>query len=311
MELVPLLRKMWGNQNVIATDVKSPPRWFQQSGPFHYLDVVDKDQMARIALENGITTIVHMASMLSATGEKYPQLALKVNNEGIQNVLELARINELRVFAPSTIAVFGPTTPKDNTPDETIMRPTTMYGLTKVFGENLGEYYHRKFGVDFRSLRYPGVISSETLPGGGTTDYAVEIYYDALESGAHRCFLSKDTVLPMMYMPDLLRATVEMITAPSERLSQRVYNLGAMSFTPEELTASIAAQIPGFETTYEPDFRQDIANTWPRKLDDSRARADWGWQPEFDIDTMTVDMLEKLSTRLECVYHKPEPLECF
>merc|ERR1719230_423375 len=252
---------MYGVNNVIATDVKSPPRDFFEAGPFQYLDVSDRDQMARVILENGCDTVIHMAALLSAVGERNPQLALKVNNQGMENVLELARLNGFRVFAPSTIAVFGPTTPRDHTPDVTVMRPTTMYGVTKVFGELLGEYYNAKFGVDFRSLRYPGVISSKTMPGGGTTDYAVEIYHEAIAEKKYTCFLSEDTSLPMIYMPDLLKATVGLMEAPEESLSRRVYNLGAMAFTPKDLASSIKDEIPDFEMTYEPDFRQKIADT--------------------------------------------------
>lgn len=294
MELVPVLREMYGTANVVATDVKSPPRSFLESGPFQYLDVSDRDQMARVILENGVDTVIHMAALLSAVGERNPQLALKVNNQGMENVLELARLNGFRVFAPSTIAVFGPTTPRDNTPDVTVMRPTTMYGVTKVFGELLGEYYNSKFGVDFRSLRYPGVISSKTMPGGGTTDYAVEIYYEALKNGKYECFLSEDTVLPMMYMPDLIKATIGLLEAPDEKLTQRCYNLGAMSFTPKELAGSIVKHIPDFEISYTADFRQLIADTWPRVIDDSIARRDWDWSPDYDIDSMTTDMLDAL-----------------
>jgi threonine 3-dehydrogenase len=298
MEIIPKMREMWGNGNVMASDVKSPSRTYLESGPFSYVDVTDKDQMARVILENGIDTVVHLASMLSATGEKYPQLALKVNNQGLENVLELARINNLTVFAPSTIAVFGPSTPKDDTPDDTVMRPTTMYGVTKVFGELLGEYYHRRFGVNYRSLRYPGVISCEALPGGGTTDYAVEIYYEAIKKGKYTCFLKKDTKMPMMYMPDLLNGTIALIGADESQLKQRVYNMGSMSFTPAQLCESIQKFIPGFTMEYAPDFRQEIADTWPRSLDDSNARNDWGYKPTFDVDAMTEHMLKNLSARL-------------
>ncbi|KAF1792313.1 NAD(P)-binding domain [Phytophthora cactorum] len=220
--------------------------------------------MARIVTEQGVDTIVHMASLLSAVGEANPSLALSVNTRGIQNVLELAKQYQLRVFAPSTIAVFGPSTPQEDTPDTTIMRPTTMYGLTKVHVELLGEYYYNKFGVDFRSVRYPGVISSEALPGGGTTDYAVEIFYDALKHGN--------------------TPTLGLINAPNDCLSQRTYNITAVSFTPEEIVASIQKVMPSFQCDYKPDFRQQIAETWPRSIDDSIARRDWNWQHDFDLE---------------------------
>jgi len=297
-ELVPALREKYGTYNVIATDVRSPPRAFLETGPFQYCDVCVEDSLNRIALENGVDTIVHLAAMLSATGERNPQLALKVNNSGLQNVLELARLNDMRVFCPSTIAVFGPTTPRDMTPDECIMRPTTMYGVTKTFGEMLGEYYHEKFGVDFRSLRYPGVISSEAMPGGGTTDYAVEIYYEALLRGKYKCFLDEETVLPMLFMPDLLKGTLALMEAPEEQVKRRVYNIGAMSFTPQLLEQAIKKAGVDFEMSYEPDFRQAIADTWPKVIDDSNARADWGWNPEYDIDKMTVRMLEGIKAKL-------------
>ncbi|RLN85761.1 hypothetical protein BBJ28_00021407 [Nothophytophthora sp. Chile5] len=301
MEFVPYLRQLMGENAIVNSDIKAPAG-VQANGPFVYCDVQDRDSLARIVTENGVDTIIHMASLLSAVGEANPTLALSVNTRGIQNVLEIAKQNQLRVFAPSTIAVFGPTTPQDDTPDVTVMRPTTMYGLTKVHVELLGEYYHNKFGVDFRSVRYPGVISSEALPGGGTTDYAVEIFYDALKHGKYTCFLKEDAKLPMMYMPDCLKATVGLLNAPEECLSQRVYNVTAVSFTPAEIVASIQKIMPSFQCTYEPDFRQQIAETWPRSLDDSIARRDWNWQHDYDLDAMVEDMLVKLDAKMT----KPE-----
>eukprot|EP00240_Pyramimonas_obovata_P016147 CAMPEP_0118951410 /NCGR_PEP_ID=MMETSP1169-20130426/53057_1 /TAXON_ID=36882 /ORGANISM="Pyramimonas obovata, Strain CCMP722" /LENGTH=295 /DNA_ID=CAMNT_0006898459 /DNA_START=380 /DNA_END=1267 /DNA_ORIENTATION=+ len=269
----------------------------EHDGPFVYCDVKDYESLARLVLEHRVDHIVHLASLLSAVGEKDPQLTLKVNNSGTQNVLELARMHGLKVFAPSTIAVFGPSTPKVDTPDACAMQPTTMYGITKVHQELLGNYYHTKYGVDYRSIRYPGIVSSKAMPGGGTTDYAVDIYHEALKTGAYRCFLQEDAVLPMMYMPDCLKATADLMFAPQDVLTQTTYNVTAMSFSPAELSGSIRKVIPGFETEYCPDYRQEIASSWPRSIDDSLARRDWGWQNDFDIDGMTADMLRELAPR--------------
>lgn len=293
-ELLPHLRSIYGTENVIATDVRESPSAQDAAGPFFKLDVTDALALERAIVDHRITGVVHLAALLSATGEQNPLLALQVNNMGVTNVLEAARVHSLSVFSPSTIAVFGPSTPRELTPDETVMRPTTMYGVTKVHLELLGEYYHSKFGVDFRSLRYPGVISSAAMPGGGTTDYAVEIYHEALSRGTYTCFLKAETMLPMMYMPDLLRATTDLMLAPSASLTQRTYNVGAISFTPAELAASIQKEMPGFTIDYAPDFRQTIAATWPQRLDDSVARRDWGWNHAYDLDGMTRDMLQRL-----------------
>jgi threonine 3-dehydrogenase len=311
-ELVPFLRQLKGKENVIASDMRAPPTDMYEAGPFAYVDVLDSSAMAKLIVEENVDTVVHLAALLSAVGEKNPDLALKVNNVGTQNVFELAKIHALKVFCPSTIAVFGPSTPMDNTPDDCILRPTTMYGLTKIHTELLGEYYHRKFGVDFRSIRYPGVISYKTMPGGGTTDYAVEIYHEALAKGEFTCFLRGDSSLPMIYMPDLLKATVKMMDAPEESLTRRVYNLGSMAFTPEVLAESIRKEIPEFKINYNVDFRQDIADTWPNSIDDSLAARDWGWKPDYDIDRMTRHMLEflgaaRLEKGLPRVYNSPLP----
>lgn len=298
MELVDLVRSRYGNQNVVASDVRASTA-LRELGPFAYLDVTNQEAIAKLVVEHDINTIVHLASLLSAVGEKNPQLAMKVNARGSENVLEVAAVHKCKVFIPSTIAVFGPTTPRDNTRNSTVLRPTTIYGTTKVYMELLGEYYARKFGVDFRSVRYPGIISNKALPGGGTTDYAVEIYYEALTKGRYTCFLKEDTYLPMMYMPDCLRGTMELIEAPEHALaSTRVYNLTALSFTPAKLAESIRKYIPGFTIDYAPDFRQAIADTWPRSIDDSVARSEWGWRHEFGLDEMTRDMLRSLAPRL-------------
>jgi threonine 3-dehydrogenase len=297
LELVQLLRSRYGGSSVVATDLRHSAV-LAESGPFAFLDVTDRVTLQKLVVEHNIDTIVHLASLLSGVGEKNPQLAIKVNAHGSENVLEVAAQYQCKVFAPSTIAVFGPTTPRDNTPNTTILRPTTIYGSTKVYMELLGEYYNRKFGVDFRSIRYPGIISNKALPGGGTTDYAVEIYYEALKNRKYTCFLGPQSALPMMYMPDCLRGTLQLIEAPAEQLTERVYNLTALSFTPADLAVSIKKYIPDFEITYAPDFRQAIADSWPRSIDDSKARADWGWKHEYDTDAMTRDMLKALAPRL-------------
>eukprot|EP01118_Nematostelium_gracile_P001626 TRINITY_DN11689_c0_g1_i1.p1 TRINITY_DN11689_c0_g1~~TRINITY_DN11689_c0_g1_i1.p1 ORF type:complete len:401 (+),score=102.12 TRINITY_DN11689_c0_g1_i1:1123-2325(+) len=303
-ELKTLLRAKYGRFNVIASDIKKPKRddkaqdLADVSGPFIYLDVLDSSSLARTVVEYDITHIVHNSSILSAAGERNPHMALEININGLQNCLEVARKYDLRIFVPSSIAAFGPSTPKDNTPDSTIMRPTTIYGITKVYTELLGEYYHSKYGTDFRSLRYPGIISSETLPGGGTTDYAVEIFYEALKHGRYNCFLKPDSELPMMMMSDCLKATQMLLEADNTHLTQRTYNVSAVSFTPSQLAESITKYLPDFKMTYSPDFRQKIADSWPRSLDDSQAKKDWNWSPEYDLDKITKEMLIKLKAKL-------------
>lgn len=297
-ELVPHLRQIYGAENVLASDVRSPPPDLFEAGPFHYINVLETTQLSRLVVEEGIDTIVHLVAILSATGEKDPQLALAINNGGTQNVLELARQHGLKVFCPSTIAAFGPTSPKENTPEDCIMRPTTMYGVTKIHTELLGEYYHANYGIDFRCLRYPGVISANAMPGGGTTDYAVDIFHEALDHQRYTCFLDEGTRLPMIYMPDLLKATSMFMMADNKRLSRRVYNLGSMSFSPDELMKSIQRRMPNFAMDYlAADFRQDIADTWPNKVDDSQATEDWGWQADYDLDRMVDHMLDTLQAK--------------
>jgi len=300
-ELVEKLREKYGNENVVAAGHKKPPaEKMQNAGPFEYIDVVHKEEIANIVKRYDIDTIYHMAAILSAVGEQKPQLAFNVNLIGLYNVLEVGREYKLeRIMVPSSIAAFGPDTPKDNTPNETILRPTTMYGVTKVAGELLGNYYFYKYGVDVRGVRFPGIISSETLPGGGTTDYAVAIYYEAIKNKRYTCFVREDTVLPMMYMPDSIKALMDLSEADVTRLKHHCdFNVNAMSFSAGELAASIKKYIPEFTCEYKPDYRQEIADSWPRSLDDSAARDEWGWKPEYDLPTMTKDMLEKLSKKL-------------
>jgi len=299
-ELVPFLREKYGNDNVIATGRKTPlPDAIKKSGPVIYLDALESNSLSRVFYEYEIDTIYHLASILSATGEKMPQTAWDINMNGLINVLEVSRKYNIRnVIWPSSIAVFGPTTPRDNTPDITILQPTTMYGITKVAGELLAEYYYKKYGLDIRSMRLPGIISSETLPGGGTTDYAVEIFYEAIKKKQYTCFLKEDTVLPMMYMPDCLKCMIDILEADNSKLKRRVYNVTGMSFSAGDIAAEIKKHIPEFQVKYEPDFRQGIADSWPKSIDDSLAREEWGWNPSYDLSSVTKDMIDKLSKRL-------------
>eukprot|EP01025_Chloroclados_australasicus_P050525 TRINITY_DN5819_c0_g1_i2.p2 TRINITY_DN5819_c0_g1~~TRINITY_DN5819_c0_g1_i2.p2 ORF type:complete len:284 (+),score=14.52 TRINITY_DN5819_c0_g1_i2:296-1147(+) len=263
-------------------------------GQFYYCDVTDQANLARLIVENQITHVVHLATLLSAIGEQNPALALRVNTIGIQNILDLAVRHKFQVFAPSTIAAFGDGTPKILTPDVTITNPSTMYGITKVHQELLGAYYVQKYGVDFRSLRYPGIISAKAMPGGGTTDYAVEIFHEAIRHGRYQCYLSMNTGLPMMYMPDCIQATWQLMMAPKSCLELSTYNVTAMSFTPMDLAFEIKKRIPHFQIFFAEDYRDDIARTWPTSIDDSRARKDWGWEPMYDLTTMTGDMIEQI-----------------
>ena len=301
-ELTMELRKRYGNDNVIATGRKTKPsEILLQSGPFNYIDITKRETVEKIVEEFDIDTIYNMAAILSATGEEKPLLCWNVNINGLYNILEIAREKEMsRVFVPSSIAVFGPETPQDNTPQETVLKPKTMYGVTKVAGELLGDYYAKRFDLDVRGLRYPGIISSETLPGGGTTDYAVEIFYEAIQKKRYTCFVKEDTVLPMMYMPDCIKGTIDLMEADSAMLQHHCdFNIAAMSFSAGELADEITKHIPGFKCTYQPDFRQAIADSWPRSINDSAARREWGWNPAFDLETMTEDMVKKLSQRLK------------
>ncbi len=300
-ELVIELRRKYGGDNVVAAGHKTEPgETLFNSGPFEFIDTTDRKTIEAVVKRYGIDTVYHMVTILSAVGEKNPQLCWNTNLNGLYNILEIAREYELvRVFCPSSIAVFGPKTPRDNTPQETILCPETMYGVTKVSGELLGDYYFKRFGVDVRGVRYPGIISSGTLPGGGTTDYAVAIFYEALRQKRYTCFLREDTVLPMMYMPDCIRAAINLMEADLSTLKHHSnYNLAAMSFSAGELAAAIKKHIPEFTCEYQPDFRQEIADSWPRSIDDSAAREEWGWKPDYDLSMLVKDMLGKLEGRL-------------
>lgn len=296
VELTLALRKIYGVENVIASDLREPNPLLKDSGPYVSMDVMNKEQLHVQVIRQNITQIYLLAAMLSATGEKNPNLAWNLNMQGLLNVLDIAREENLhKVYWPSSIAVFGPTSPKDNCPQQTIIEPTTVYGISKYAGEFWCNYYHQRYGVDVRSIRYPGLISYKSAPGGGTTDYAVEIYHEALENKEYTCFLEENTYLPMMYMPDAIRATIELMEAPADKISVRTsYNLSSMSFSPKEIGASIQKHIPEFKMNYAPDYRQQIANSWPASIDDSVARKDWGWKHEYDLDRMTADMLENL-----------------
>jgi nucleoside-diphosphate-sugar epimerase len=299
-ELTVELRRRYGAENIVATGHRTKPSAVLcEGGPFEYIDVTQRDTLERVVERYRIDAIYHMAAILSAVGEERPHLAWNVNINGLYNVLEVARERDLvRVFCPSSIAVFGPDTPRHNTPQETVLRPTTMYGVSKVAGELLCDYYVRRFGVDVRGVRYPGIISSETLPGGGTTDYAVAIFYEAVAQKRYTCFVREDTVLPMMYMPDCIKGTIDLMEADPARLRHHAdFNLASMSFSVWELAAAIKEHIPDFEVEYQPDSRQAIADSWPCSIDDSAAQAEWDWQPDYDLASMTADMLATLRQR--------------
>jgi nucleoside-diphosphate-sugar epimerase len=293
-ELAQELALRHGNANVITSDLA--PEGRVPTLTHEMLDVTDAAALTAVAKRHGITQVYHLAAALSATGEKHPMWAWDLNMKGLLNVLELARVQKLeRVFWPSSIAAFGPKTPQVATPQDTVMDPSTVYGISKLAGEGWCRWYHANHGVDVRSLRYPGLISWKTPPGGGTTDYAVEIFHAALKTGRYSCFLEEGQALPMMYMPDALRATIELMEAPAEAIRERgSYNLAGVSFTPAEIAAAIRAEIPGFEISYAPDFRQAIAASWPRSIDDRQAQADWGWKLAYDLRAMVGDMLKEL-----------------
>lgn len=294
-ELAQGLWAVYGTDHVVAADIKNVNGILQQ-GPFEIFDVLDRNKLSEILVKHRITQIYHLAAVLSATGEQDPQRAWKINMDSLINVLEAARALKIeKVYWPSSIAVFGKDTPKVETPQSTIMSPSTVYGISKLAGELWCSYYFNRFGVDIRSLRYPGLIGYKTQPGGGTTDYAVEIFYKALQEKKYECYLSEHTTLPMMYMSDAVRATIELMEAPSEKIKIRTgYNIGALSVSPDLLAKSIRKHVPEFEISYKPDFREAIAQNWPQSIDDSAARTDWGWQHAFGIESMTADMLKNL-----------------
>jgi nucleoside-diphosphate-sugar epimerase len=299
-ELVQDLRAKYGNDSVIAAGHTTKPTGdFRDSGPFVYLNVLDREQLAKAIVDENVNTIFHMASILSAVGELNPQLCYEVNMGGLYNVLEVARRYGIeKVVTASSIAVFGVSTPRVNTPNDTIMFPKTIYGITKVCGELLQDYYYHKYELDTRSVRFPGIVSYETVPGGGTTDYSVEMYYAAVEGKPYTCYVREDTVLPMMYMPDAIKALTNLANADRSRLKHRVFNVNSMSFSSYDLAESIRNVVPSFVCSYKPDYRQAIADTWPTSLNDSAAREEWDWKPTFALDEMTKDMIEKLRKKL-------------
>lgn len=299
-ELTVKLRDIYGQDNVIATDIRKTDSEAAANGPFEILDVMDANKMAELAKKYDVDTIMHMAALLSATAETKPVFAWNLNMGGLMNALETARELNLQFFTPSSIGAFGPNTPKDNTPQDTIQRPTTMYGVNKVAGELLADYYFHRFGVDTRGVRFPGLISYVTPPGGGTTDYAVEIYYEAIKNGKYSSYIDKGTYMDMMYMPDALGAIIDLMEAdPSKLVHRNAFNVTAMSFDPEELAAEIKKHIPGFEISYNVDpVRQAIADSWPNSINASAAAEEWGFKAKYDLSSMTADMLEKLKAKL-------------
>ena len=301
-ELTVELRNIHGVENVIASDIRKPNDQIA-GGPFEQLDVMDKTRLEQLVDKHDVSVIYHLAALLSANAEKNIDLAWKLNMDGLLNVLNVAKEKNLeRIFWPSSIAVFGPDAQKEKTPQNTPTNPTTVYGITKVAGEQWCAYYHKKFGVDVRSLRYPGLIGYKSMPGGGTTDYAVDIYHKALAGDRFTCFLEKDAALPMMYMSDAVKATIDLMQAQEKQVKVRTsYNVAAISFTPEEIAESIKKQLPEFEIEYEPDYRQEIASSWPDSIDDSSAREDWGWKHAYDLDKMTEDILQNLPIVIEKV----------
>ena len=299
-EMVPFLRSIYGPSNVIATDVREC-KSLAEDGPFEVLDALNATNMASVVARHHVDTIFNLVALLSAVGERNPQMAWGVNMGALMNSLEVARQHHCALFTPSSIGAFGPSSPKDKTPQDTIMQPTTIYGICKVTGELLGNYYNHKYGLDTRSIRFPGIISNKTLPGGGTTDYAVEIYYDAIKRGKYTCAVPRDVYMDMIYMPDALKAVVELMEADPAKLRHRnSFNIASMSFTPEIIAAEIKKHIPEFEMSYDIDpVKEEIARSWPNSLDDTCAREEWGWQPDWNLERMTVDMLDAVRRKFE------------
>ncbi len=297
-ELTQQLRSIYGNNHVIASDIREGGKEMMSSGPFEIIDATSQEDILKVIQKYKVNQVYLMAAMLSATAEKYPLKGWDLNMTSLLAVLELAREKHIeKVYWPSSMASFGPTSPKINTPQQTVMEPSTVYGISKVAGEHWCNYYHEKYGVDVRSIRYPGIISWKTLPGGGTTDYAVDIYFEALKKGTFECFLSESTRLPMMYMNDAIKATIQLMQADVEKIKTRTsYNLSAISFTPKEIAEEIQKYIPEFTISYNPDFRQVIADSWPQIIDDAQARKDWGWQHEYDLASMTEDIISNLKS---------------
>lgn len=301
VELTLALRKVYGDSNVIATDIRNEHELLAGTGPYEVLDAMNGQAITETIKRHGITQVYLLAALLSATGEKDPKRAWDINMQSLLQVLDISIEQKLnKLYWPSSIAIFGSTTPKQLTAQKTIVEPGTVYGISKYAGELWCQYYHNRWGLDVRSLRYPGLISWKSEPGGGTTDYAVDIFYEALKQGNYNCFLQEDTYLPMMYMDDAIRGTIELMEAPAEKVKSRMaYNFSAMSFSPKELAAIIKQHIPGFEISYAPDFRQQIANGWPQSIDDTDARNDWGWQHAYDVNRMAEDMLANLKKKLQ------------
>jgi nucleoside-diphosphate-sugar epimerase len=301
VELTLALRKLYGSDKVIASDIRDEHPLLHGSGPYTILNAMDGDAIHALVKKEGVTQIYLLAAVLSATGEKDPKKAWGINMVSLLQVLDIGVQEKLhKVYWPSSIAVFGPTTPRDHTPQETVVEPGTVYGISKYAGELWCQYYHKKWGLDVRSLRYPGLISWKSEPGGGTTDYAVEIYYEAIKTGKYTSFLNKDTYLPMMYMDDAIRGTIELMEAPAEKIRTRMaYNISGMSFSPAEVASAIKYHIPDFEISYAPDFRQKIADSWPKSIDDGAARRDWEWRQQYDLDRMTNEMLKHLKEKLK------------